>query len=167
VERNVTNIVILILIKRISSVPATIFYYSGYEYLRDNIRQNSDLNAPIIAGTLARTMAVGIVSPIELLRTKAMSDTKSLSSVFMEIIETVKMQGVFTLWRGVTPTLIRDVPFSGIYWYSYDNIYTIIQSKTKAEDHSEILFVNFTAGTVSGLVNIIIYAVCSFAYAPI
>lgn len=32
------------------------------------------------------------------------------------------IEGVFGLWRGLGPTILRDVPFSGIYWAVYESL---------------------------------------------
>lgn len=34
----------------------------------------------------------------------------------------IAYEGVFGLWRGLGPTLCRDVPFSGVYWAVYERI---------------------------------------------
>lgn len=34
---------------------------------------------------------------------------------------TIEAEGMFGLWRGLGPTLFRDVPFSGIYWMVYES----------------------------------------------
>jgi solute carrier family 25 protein 39/40 len=36
--------------------------------------------------------------------------------------EMVSTHGYTSLWRGLTLTLWRDVPFSGIYWWGYESI---------------------------------------------
>ena len=35
---------------------------------------------------------------------------------------TLQTEGVFGLWRGLGPTVFRDVPFSGIYWAIYESL---------------------------------------------
>lgn len=34
----------------------------------------------------------------------------------------VAAEGVQGLWRGLGPTLFRDVPFSGVYWAIYESL---------------------------------------------
>lgn len=34
----------------------------------------------------------------------------------------IAAEGVIGLWRGLGPTVFRDVPFSGIYWAVYESI---------------------------------------------
>ena len=35
-------------------------------------------------------------------------------------MRTLKQEGVGALWKGVIPTLVRDVPFSALYWELYE-----------------------------------------------
>lgn len=72
------------------------------------------------SGALARIWAVTLVSPLELIRTKMQSQKMALSQVRDVLRLTVKSQGVLGLWRGYSATLLRDVPFSAIYWPCYE-----------------------------------------------
>jgi solute carrier family 25 protein 39/40 len=48
--------------------------------------------------------------------------SKKLSywEVATAIRQLVKFEGPLSLWRGLGPTLMRDVPFSSIYWAGYE-----------------------------------------------
>ena len=41
-------------------------------------------------------------------------------SIWQGLKLNLKEGGVISLWKGLIPTLWRDVPFSGIYWMSYE-----------------------------------------------
>ena len=81
---------------------------------------------PLLAGITARTIISTVASPLELMRTTLQSTPAnplvphSLSSVLLSTRRLVRSQGAAALWRGLTPTLWRDVPFSGVYWASYE-----------------------------------------------
>lgn len=87
----------------------------------------------LLAGAIARTWAVTVVSPLELIRTKMQSQKLSyggilfcyiqyvvpLANIFLAEIgvavrDLVKSRGLRGLWQGLPPSLMRDVPFSGI-----------------------------------------------------
>jgi len=72
------------------------------------------------SGALARLWAVTLVSPLELIRTKMQSQKMAIHQVRDALRITIKMQGVLGLWRGYSATLLRDVPFSAIYWPCYE-----------------------------------------------
>lgn len=62
----------------VMSVPSNVIYFVGYDYLREYIRpfmKEKDNYAPLVAGGFARTVAVTIVSPIELFRTRLQAAT--------------------------------------------------------------------------------------------
>ena len=46
----------------------------------------------------------------------------SFLDVFSVVGNAIRQEGFFCMWRGMGPTLLRDVPFSGrfcIYWFAY------------------------------------------------
>jgi solute carrier family 25 protein 39/40 len=122
------------------AIPANIIYFTGYEWLRFNragspiARAVPDDYAPLVAGSVARVLAATVVSPIELFRTRlqaqavperaaaAASPTNPLASTFRGIQDMVAAHGYRSLWRGLSLTLWRDVPFSGMYWWGYETI---------------------------------------------
>ncbi|KAL2200042.1 mitochondrial carrier domain-containing protein [Corynascus similis CBS 632.67] len=122
----------------VMAIPANIIYFTGYEWLRFNRRSSPiartvpDDYAPLVAGSFARILAATAVSPIELFRTRLQavqgggsgSGRRSghLASTFRGIKDMVAVHGYRSLWRGLTLTLWRDVPFSGMYWWGYETI---------------------------------------------
>lgn len=77
--------------------------------------------------TISRVLAATAVSPIELLRTRlqasqGVSATGHFRDTLGGIREMVGTHGYHSLWRGLTLTLWRDVPFSGMYWWGYESI---------------------------------------------
>lgn len=59
----------------------------------------------------------------------------------------IAREGVTGLWKGLAPTLYRDVPFSGIYWASYESI------KSFSNVVNPTFYFSFVAGAMSGCVS--------------
>jgi solute carrier family 25 protein 39/40 len=117
----------------VMAVPANVIYFAGYDWLRTAQRSPlkqtvSDAYIPLVAGASARIMAAIVVSPIEMFRTRmqAANHTATAAGHFRETMDglqgMVAREGVFSLWRGLTLTLWRDVPFSAIYWWGYEAV---------------------------------------------
>lgn len=159
----------------VMTIPANIIYFTGYDWLRHH--SNSPFSrlspdyAPLVSGSIARVLAATAVGPIELVRTRMQaasgtSTTNHLMETFQGIKEMVGVHGSTALWRGLTLTLWRDVPFSGLYWWGYESIRTrlahIRESRwatsnsssrpesQNRENHSETFVDSFTAGAMSG-----------------
>lgn len=163
------------------TIPANIIYFTGYDWLRYNpvsplSRLSSD-NAPLVAGSTARILAATAVGPIELFRTRMQaahgtSTTNHLVETFQGVRDMVATHGYVSLWRGLTLTLWRDVPFSALYWWGYETIRSrltdmredsqgrpfnraeSLQSARRRcqsqENHMETFVDSFTAGALSG-----------------
>ena len=133
------------------AVPATVIYYTAYDQLKVKFGFKPDqinFQAPLFAGSIARTTAVTVICPIELLRTKMQSRQGYRYRELMSVLQTaVKQNGVFSLWRGLSPMLLRDVPFSIFYWVSYEFLKLRI-SRTVSPEYLPL--VPFVGGSISG-----------------
>jgi solute carrier family 25 protein 39/40 len=165
----------------VMTVPANIIYFTGYDWLRFNRtspinRMFSDNYAPLMAGSTARILAAGVVSPIEMFKTRMQASQSTGGAHFTETVKGVggmiSTHGYLSLWRGLTLTLWRDVPFSGLYWWGYESIRAILTeareksrgrsldvdgSRSRArsrsqsrENHTTTFLDSFTAGATSG-----------------
>nr|XP_016937316.1 solute carrier family 25 member 40 isoform X2 [Drosophila suzukii] len=148
----------------ISALPSTIIYFVAYEqfkarftdihykYMRRLDASGRDIPLPIptlvplLAGVSARILAVTCVSPVELIRTKMQSQRMTHAEMFGTIRQVVQSQGVLGLWRGLPPTILRDVPFSGIYWTCYEYL------KSSFNVVEPTFSFSFVAGAISGSV---------------
>ncbi|KAG4304225.1 hypothetical protein PORY_002406 [Pneumocystis oryctolagi] len=109
----------------VMALPSTVIYFVGYDHLRQYF---SSPIAPLFCGAFSRAMSATVISPLELFKVRLQSavhcpnSTSIFSTVIIGIQDMVKTQGLQSLWKGLSPTLWRDVPFSGFYWMGYERI---------------------------------------------
>ncbi|ETO14103.1 hypothetical protein RFI_23264 [Reticulomyxa filosa] len=119
---------------------------------------------PLVCGIISRTIAVCVISPLELLKTQMQARTINRNlSIYQATLLNARAEGVRSLWKGVAPTLWRDVPFSGIYWMGYEflksHLYSQLVARRTSSDAIEsysptmadVFRVGFCAGAVSGI----------------
>ena len=58
--------------------------------------------------------AATLITPVEMVRTKMQSERLSYSQVGVALRHSLKEGGVKSLMLGLGPTLLRDLPFSGV-----------------------------------------------------
>ncbi|GJJ08816.1 hypothetical protein Clacol_003035 [Clathrus columnatus] len=140
----------------IMSVPASSTYMVTYDYLVHTVMPPLSpfpSMTPLISGVIARTLVSSAASPLELLRTNLQSTPISpdkpntLSSVLSNIRVLVRSQGFGSLWRGLGPTLYRDVTFSGLYWALYENF----KISFEEQGYHGVPFA-FASGSISGTI---------------
>ncbi|CAK5280551.1 unnamed protein product [Mycena citricolor] len=138
----------------VMGVPSATAYMLTYDHLLNNVLPNflPASVVPLSAGILARSSVTSIVSPLELIRTNLQSTPAhplvphTLTSVLTSVREQVRQNGVRVLWRGLGPTLWRDVPFSGLYWAGYETIKGVFRRNGR-----EGAGVAFICGATSGM----------------
>ncbi|KAJ3666316.1 hypothetical protein Zmor_001766 [Zophobas morio] len=138
------------------AIPTTILYFVSYEQSRLYLKELYNRHLPpdrekvqphwipLVAGATARIFAVTVVNPLELVRTKMQSKRITYTEIRKSLKIFIQQNGYAGLWTGIVPTLCRDVPFSAIYWMSYENIKEYFGSEVPT------LGLSFFAGAVSG-----------------
>jgi solute carrier family 25 protein 39/40 len=113
------------------AIPANVIYFTGYDWLRFDERSPiyryvNDRYAPFASGTMARIAAASVISPIEMFRTRLQATsgmrTDHFKATLRGLHQMTQTQGYSSLWRGLTLTMWRDVPFSGLYWWGYETV---------------------------------------------
>ncbi|KAK5133043.1 hypothetical protein LTR08_008248 [Meristemomyces frigidus] len=158
------------------AVPANVIYFAGYDWLRTGTRSPlvgrvSETYQPLVGGSIARILAALVVSPLEMLRTRMQASRSGEKGVLRATVQGLKEmasnEGYHSLWRGLSLTLWRDVPFSALYWWGYEygrrrldearsHPSTLLahenHSKPADLSHSALLLDSFTAGAASGAI---------------
>ncbi|GIX71831.1 solute carrier family 25 member 39 [Caerostris extrusa] len=135
------------------AVPGTVVYYTMYDQIRFYVKKNytrgqQPLWLPVIAGghnALAlESLACSVVSPLELVRTKMQSQKLSYGMIGQAIRKQVATQGLRSMYQGLGPTVLRDVPFSAIYWLHYEWL------KKEFNQEKPTFAFSFCAGAIAG-----------------
>jgi solute carrier family 25 protein 39/40 len=106
------------------TVPSVIIYYAGYEELRLRLlkRRLTPDQATMLSAATVRLISTSLVSPLEMVRTQtqALGRHQRTWTWYAGLSRVCRQHGVASLWRGLAPTLWRDVPFSVLYWSTYE-----------------------------------------------
>jgi len=141
-------------------VPSATLYMVTYDHLLHSIFPlfvAPSASTPLFAGITARTFTSAVASPLELIRTNLQSTPSSssnpntLRSVMSSIANLVQKQGPTSLWKGLSATLWRDVPFSGLYWANYEGL-KLWFNRNGREGTSVAFACGAISGTVAALV---------------
>lgn len=142
------------------ALPTTVLYFVAYEQFRLHLKdlhmkylniQDPDqyvmpMAIPLVAGCSARCFAVTVVNPLELIRTKMQSEKMSYREVGRAFKQMINQYGPRGFFKGLLPTIMRDAPFSSIYWTSYET-YKSLKGITQPE-----LLESFIGGGLSGCI---------------
>ncbi|NXH99252.1 S2540 protein, partial [Pachycephala philippinensis] len=140
----------------IMAVPTTAIYFTCYDQLCEALKTRSgkhDENIPVIAGSLSRFGSATVVSPLELIRTRMQYRRLSYKQLYLCISSKVAADGWVSLWGGWTSTILRDVPFSAMYWYNYERFKKMMCQEGANEP---TFFISFTSGAASGSIAAVI-----------
>ncbi|XP_010915702.1 mitochondrial carrier protein MTM1 isoform X2 [Elaeis guineensis] len=155
------------------AVPTVGIYLPCYDILRNWIEEftihscpNLTPYAPLVAGSISRSLACLACSPIELARTRMQAFKESRTGArplgmwrtLLGVLSPHRstnyienLQGYCVLWTGVGAQLARDVPFSAICWSTLEPIRRSLLGLVGEEGNAaSVIGANFSAGFVAG-----------------
>jgi len=107
----------------VMGIPNTVLYFASYEEFRERIKEShliSSALSPAVAGAAARLMTTIATAPLELIRTRQAAQIgggEVAGGLIAEMKHVIQTEGALSLYKGLGPTLLRDIPFSAVYWY--------------------------------------------------
>ena len=138
------------------TVPANVIYFSAYEHLRNAIanadgRRGSEDAAPVLAAAGAKLLASTATAPLELMRTRMQADRAfAQEGMVGGATALVRREGLSALFRGLGPTLIRDVPFSCVYLVGHERLKRLLVEPQPPSDVHGPQHGSFCASFVAG-----------------
>ncbi|KAK3784050.1 hypothetical protein RRG08_025244 [Elysia crispata] len=127
-------------------VPGIGLYFTSLHWLKTQFGSERPGAIELIAiGASARTIAGVAVLPFTVMKTRYESGDFHYKSLSQGLRVTFAKEGVKGLWSGLTPTLLRDVPFSGLYLLFYTNL-----KQYTSESGSNTAYTTFTNGIIAG-----------------
>ena len=103
---------------------------------------------PAIAGASARFVASLSTAPLELLRTQQAARVGTTTSgasnssatnigITSEFRLMIQEGGISSLFRGVHPTLMRDIPFSAVYWLCIESMRDFWRNRRQQQNNND------------------------------
>lgn len=128
--------------------PGVGLYFGTLHWLRSNFGSaNPRALESLMMGMTARTIAAGLILPVTVMKTRYESGAFKYTGLASALALTYKTEGWRGLYSGLGPTLMRDVPFSGLYLM----FYTKMKSNTQPALFGELEpLINFCNGVVGG-----------------
>jgi len=151
----------------VMAFPSNVVYYTLYDGMAEHFRRESGASSgnnsaaswwnPLLAGGGARLVSSTVTAPLEFLRTiqAASSSRRAPTSMWLQLWKlSSQEQGLSTLFRGIGPTLARDVPFSAIYWLCVEKLREHQLPSSMSSPMAQ-LATDFTHGTIAGMMGAI------------
>jgi len=137
------------------TVPANVIYFSAYEHIRTAIasdgRRGSEDVAPVLAAAGAKLLASTATAPLELMRTRMQADRAlAQEGIVGGATALVRREGLSALFKGLGPTLIRDVPFSCLYWLGYERLKLHLVQSQPPPPHQQQQHVSLSNSFIAG-----------------
>ncbi|XP_068599491.1 mitochondrial coenzyme A transporter SLC25A42-like [Brachionichthys hirsutus] len=85
-----------------------------------------------LAGSLAGTTAAMLTYPLDMVRARMAVTAREMYSNIMHVFVRISQEeGIKTLYRGFTPTILGVIPYAGITFFTYESLKKLHTEKTK------------------------------------
>ncbi|XP_013421299.1 solute carrier family 25 member 38-B [Lingula anatina] len=130
-------------------VPGVGVYFSSLHWLRTNFGSSNPSSIELLSfGVFARCIAGVTLSPFTVIKTRYESDVYKYNSITSAARAIYQGEGIRGLYCGLSATLLRDAPFSGLYLWFYTRIKAHVPEGAVQEKHMPLVY--FGSGIVAG-----------------
>ncbi|XP_051987075.1 mitochondrial glycine transporter B isoform X2 [Xyrauchen texanus] len=132
-------------------IPGVGIYFSTFYSLKQHFFQDGSPGAgeAVLLGAGARCVAGIAMLPITVIKTRFESGRYNYISVAGALKSVFQNEGPRALYSGLTATLLRDAPFSGIYVMFYSQAKKALSQEISSSPF--VPLVNFGCGVVAGI----------------
>lgn len=111
-------------------------------------------------GMMSRSIAAVLLIPVTVVKARYESGVYAYQSIIDALRHTYRNEGLRGLKSGLLPTLMRDVPYSGLYYMFYSQLKNFMVTKNAEEiqrnsqQYSKIISsssITFACGVTAGL----------------
>ena len=85
----------------------------------------------------------------QVLKTSACSNSIGLFGMFSKIIN---QEGIVSLWKGIVPSLLREISYSSFRLGAYEPIRNILLTEEEAKSGASAIWKKFAAGASTGAI---------------
>ncbi|KAJ7992721.1 hypothetical protein DPEC_G00281610 [Dallia pectoralis] len=135
----------------VRTIPGVGIYFSTYYSLKQHFFQEQGPKAmeAMVLGASAKSVAGVCMLPATVIKTRFESGRYNYVSVTGALRTVCQTEGPRTLFSGLTATLLRDVPFSGLYVMFYSQAKNTLPQEISTSVYSPVA--NFSCGILSGV----------------
>ncbi|KAG7486416.1 hypothetical protein JOB18_031172 [Solea senegalensis] len=132
-------------------IPGVGIYFSTFYSLKQHFILDRQPNAgeAVLLGAGARSVAGVCMLPFTVIKTRFESGYYNYVSVAGALRSMYKTEGIRSLFSGLTATLLRDAPFSGIYVMFYSQTKRALPQDVTMLGYTPL--VNFSCGLMAGV----------------
>ncbi|XP_061557410.1 mitochondrial glycine transporter A-like isoform X1 [Phycodurus eques] len=133
------------------TIPAVGLYFSTYYQSKQHFFQGKSPGAlgSVLLGGGARTVAGVLMLPVTVIKTRYECGRYRYVSVPRALRSVWRTEGPVALYSGLMATLLRDVPFSGIYVMCYSQMKTNLPNEINVSAFAPLA--NFSCGILAGV----------------
>ncbi|KAM7386323.1 hypothetical protein PAMA_009110 [Pampus argenteus] len=135
----------------VRTIPGVGLYFSTYFCLKQHFLQEKSPGAmeAVLLGGGARTVAGVFMLPVTVIKTRFECGRYSYGSVTGALRSVCQTEGPAALFSGLMATLLRDVPFSGIYVMFYSQTKSSLPKEISMSAYAPLA--NFCCGILAGV----------------
>ncbi|KAM6956964.1 mitochondrial glycine transporter A [Aplochiton taeniatus] len=135
----------------VRTIPGVGIYFSTYYSLKQHFFQERIPGAmeAMMLGAGSRTVAGVFMLPVTVIKTRFESGKYNYGSVAGALRSVCQTEGPRALFSGLTATLLRDAPFSGIYVMFYSQAKASLPNEIRLSTYAPMA--NFSCGVLAGV----------------